>query len=165
MSEITRAPTRISASLATTLATVSLLAVATTGSSPLALAAAGLPLLGLGAFRGFPRAVTFGATLLVAGVLYGGVVGAGPEALLVGVVAAVVAWDVGHYGITLGEQLGREARTSRVETVHLAGSLGVGAITAAVGYGAFVSAAGGLPLAALVFLLIGGVFLVYGLRR
>lgn len=165
MSEITRAPTRLSASLATVLATVSLLAVGTTGGSAFALAAGGLPLLGLGAFRGYPRAITLGATLLVAGVIFGGIAGAGPESLLVGVVAAVVAWDVGHYGITLGEQLGREARTSRVETVHLAGSLAVGAVTAGVGYGAFVTAAGGLPVASLVFLLVGGVFLVYGLRR
>ncbi|MFB6127927.1 MAG: hypothetical protein ABEJ79_11620 [Halolamina sp.] len=165
MSEITRRPPRLSASLATVLATVSLLAVGTTGSTALAAGVAGLPLLGVGAFRGSRRAITYGAVLLVAGTLLGGVAGAGPEALLVGLVAAVVAWDVGHFGVGVGEQLGREARTGRLESVHFAGSLAVGAVTAGLGYAVFLAAGGGQPLVALVFLLVGGVFLVYALRR
>jgi hypothetical protein len=108
--------------------------------------------------------VTLGAVGLFGGVLLAGAQGGGPEALVLGLLGTVVAWDVGEHAVGLGEQLGREATTTRSELVHAAASLAVGAAGATLGYGVFLVAAGGQPTTALVFLLIGVVALAAAVR-
>ena len=46
--------------------------------------------------------------------------------ILLGVGLTIVAWDMAEYAITLGEDVGRSARTYSVTGVHFIGSLGVG---------------------------------------
>lgn len=162
---IERKPATVSRQLGTAAAVV---AVAAAARYSLGGAAAGL--LGLAVFLagvvvGTRRAVSIGAAGLLSGVLYAGVVGAHPVALLVGVGASVFAWDAGGTAIDLGAQLGREADTVKLEAVHAAGSLVVGTAAAAVGYAVFLTAAGGQPVAALFLLLLAGVLLLSTLDR
>ncbi|WP_449289598.1 DUF7519 family protein [Natronobacterium lacisalsi] len=85
------------------------------------------------------------------------------EPTLVGAVATVLAWDRAQAAIDLGEQLGREARTLRLEAVGLASSLVVGLASATVGYAIYVVGSGGQPVSALVLLLLAAVLLTVGL--
>lgn len=124
----------------------------------------GLAVLGLGVAsavpgreRWFVNAGT-GAILLsvfVSGLLYD----ASVLALLAGTAATVVAWDSAEQSINMAEQVGREARTWRVEVVHGGGAVLVAG--AAVGLAAVVNGVGvsGIPLAGLSVLLGAGVVL------
>lgn len=165
MNEIDRSPAVVSTSIAVAAGVVSLLGTALGASIGAAPAIAGLAVLGVGLVRGSRRAVTAGGTLLFGGVLVAGALGASPEPLVVGTLGAVMAWDVGENGISVGAQLGRAADTRRAELVHATASLFVGAVTASVGYGVYLGATSGQPLTALVFLLLGVVVLVSALGQ
>jgi hypothetical protein len=165
VNEIDRSPAVVSTALAVGAGVLSVLASAlgsVVGAIP---GAAGLAVLGVGLVRGSRAAVTGGSGLLFAGVLLAGASGASPEPLLVGTLGAILAWDIGENGIGLGAQLGRAADTRRLEFVHAASSLVVGAVTAGLGYGVYLGATSGQPLTALVFLLVGAVVLVSALDR
>jgi hypothetical protein len=164
VSEITRKPAVVGTSLAVLAGMCSALSVALGSVTGLALAGPGLLALGVGLLTGGRRTLGAGGTLLVGGVLFAGVQGAGPETLLFGLLTAVLAWDVGEHAIGVGEQLGREADTRRVELVHAGASTFVGVVAAGIGYGAYLGATGGQPVTALVFLLLGAVILVSVLR-
>lgn len=165
VNEIDRSPAVLSASLAVVAGLVSLAGSALGASVGAVPAIAGLAVLGVGLVRGRRRAVTAGGALLFAGVVVAGAVGGSPEPLLLGTIGAVMAWDVGENGVSIGLQLGRAANTHRAELVHATASLLVGAVTAGVGYGVYLGAASGQPLTALVFLLLGAVVLVSALGR
>lgn len=163
MKPISRSPARLSAGLSLLLGVVSL-----AGSTPYSWAAVaaggvGIALLGVGVTWGSNRSVTLGAFALFVGTIAAGVQGGPVLPVLVAGTAAVLAWDIGHTGISLGKQLGREAETARVEAVHATASLGAGMATVGVGYALFRLGAGGQPIAALIFLLIAAVFLLSAL--
>lgn len=84
--------------------------------------------------------------------------------LLVGGVAAVLAWDAGEQAVGLGRQLGRRAETYRAEAVHAVGSVvvGVGAVLAGRGVDGIGSP--GLPLSVFALLVIGLVLLAGALH-
>ena len=178
MTEITRAPPRLSGTIALLAGVVSLLGAAVGGfaaglpgtmqTALLASGALGVAFLGAGAFRGVRRHVTYGGLGLLLAVLIAGVGAPGlapPAPLLLGFVGAVLSWDVAEHGIGVGEQLGRETDTARIIAVHAAITLLVGALGAGLGYGFFVAAAGGQPISALVLLLVGALALVAAVRR
>ncbi|WP_224447635.1 DUF7519 family protein [Haloprofundus salilacus] len=165
MSEITRKPALLSVSLSIVGASVCLVAAALSSTTALTAAAAGVVVLAGGLLVGARRVVTAGGLALFAAVVFGGIAGSGPELLLVGLLAAVFAWDVGENGIGIGEQLGRETDTTRAELVHAASTLVVGTVATVFGYGAYRAAGGGQPVTALVFLLLGVVALVAALRE
>jgi len=154
-------------------------AVELAGEPTLALVALVVPLMGLAslllAFAGLGRlravpqraapAAVAAAGLVLAGAAAG--VQAADTGFVFGLVAAgMVVWDVGEHGVGLAAELGRRAPTARVELVHVAASVAVGALayygagwlydaTAGLGApdqtGAFVAlAAAALALAALV---------------
>lgn len=111
------------------------------------------------------RLVSAGLVLLLIGVVLSGLVkGADAAGLLAAVALAVVAWDAGEHAISLGEQLGREARTWPVEAMHVATSGLVGASGAA---GALVLAGlvgtRRIPLGGLVVMLAAVVLLLVAL--
>jgi hypothetical protein len=161
---VTRAVPPLSTALSLAFAAVGLGGVGLASAAGLPFAAVGLVGTAVGLFGASRAWLARGGTLAVAGVLVAGARGAAPEPLLVGLLGAVLAWDVGEHGLGLGEQLGREADTARVEVVHAAASLAVGAGATVVGYGTFLAASGGQPVAALVFLLVGVVGLAAALR-
>lgn len=127
------------------------------------LAAVGLLATLAGLVRGNRIAVDAGCGLLVLGVLASGFDGP-VEPVLVGTLAAVVAWDLATSAIDLGVQLGREANTSRLELVCVFSSLLVGVTTVLVGYTVFLVAASGQPIDAVFFLLAAAVAAVLALE-
>jgi hypothetical protein len=165
VTEVTRAPSLLSLSLSLFAAALSLVAAVLGGGSVgLPASSLGVLLVGVGVFRGSRRVLTYGTAALLLGLVLAGWSGAVPEALVAGALFALVGWDVGEHGIGVGEQLGRESDTTRVELVHAAATTFVGAFTAVVGYGTYRAATGGEPVTALVFLLVGAVALVAALR-
>lgn len=80
-------------------------------------------------------------------------------------VAAALVWDLGENSVSLGRQIGRDARTFWNETVHGFGSLLVGAVSASIVYVAYGYSVGAEPLEAVVFLLVSIVLLVAFLHR
>jgi hypothetical protein len=162
--EITRKPARLSAVLATVAAAVAVLSTLYGGTVALALAALGLPTLGLALLVGYSRAIDLAGLLLLSGVCYGGIGGAPVAAVLLGIVGSTLAWDLANYAFSVGYQLGREARTERVEVLHAAASTGVGVVSAGVGYVLFRSGAEGLPVTTVAVMLLGALALVAVLR-
>jgi hypothetical protein len=153
-----------------------LLAAGAAGVATVALVLAGIPtgagiaavggaVLLAGGLAGRRGVLDWGALVMFGGVLLAGVGGGFPGPLLVALVGTVVAWDAAEHAISVGEQLGRDARTRRVVVVHVAESSLVGAGGAAVGYGVYRLAGGGQPASALVALLLGAVVITWALRR
>lgn len=166
MSErIDRSPARFTSTLSVLAATVATVLVGLGGTFGLLAGILGLLALTGGVVRGSRRAVTLGGVALFVGVLAAGVGNAGPEPLLFGTAAAVLAWDFGEHAITVGEQLGRAAPTERGELAHAAASTFVATSAIAAGYLVYGAATGGQPMAALVLLLVAAVALVSALRN
>ncbi|WP_425499573.1 DUF7519 family protein [Halogeometricum luteum] len=164
MTEITRRPPVAGVSVALAAAALGFAGVGVAAAGALAPAGVGVLVLAVGLFRASRRVVTVGAAALFLGVLYAGARGGAPEPLLLGALGTVVSWDAAEYAVGVGEQLGRDADTTRLTLVHTATTLAVGVVGAAVAYAVFLSVGGGQPVAALVLLLFGVVALVAALR-
>jgi len=160
---VDRRPSRTGAGLALAPALVAALAGGLYTWPALLVGAAGLLGLAVGLVRGSRSAVTLGGTGLFAGAVLAGAEGAPVGPVLVGATAAVVAWDVATTAVSVGEQLGRDAETGRLEATHALASAGVGAVTVGLAYGVYLTGAGGRPVAALLFLLVAAVLLVAAL--
>lgn len=158
-----RRPDRFGVALAGALA---LLAAAATATSLLALPVGfgGALVLVLGTARGSGLAVGLGLAGLLGAVVLAGLFGAGPEALLVGSAAAVLAWDAGAQAVDLGNAMGRAADTSRALVVHTAVSTLVAAVVAVAGYAVFRLAGGTRPVSAVVLLVLGALLIALFLR-
>lgn len=96
--------------------------------------------------------------------------GVAPPFVVAGVVASVLAWDAGEYGVTLGREIGRAADTRGTELVHASGTLAVG-VACALATAGLYAAATAAPVAslptvpfALVGALMGLVVLLAALR-
>lgn len=156
------APTRVSSGI-TLIAGVTVV-LSLGGGIGSAVAVAGVVIIGLGLYNDSRRSVSIGAFLLLLGVIVGGLSGQSPGSLLLAMIATVLAWDVGEHAITVGEQLGRNAPTTRLELTHAIGSAVAGILTAAVGVAIFRFATGGQPIAALVFLLAAALAFVLAIQ-
>lgn len=163
MTAVDRSPAPLSSVLAVGLALLGAVTAATASALGFAAGVLGVAVLAGGVVGGRQGTVSTGALVVLTGVVYAGVLGAPAAAVLLGVVAAAVAWDVGGYAIGVGAQLGRAANTRRLEVVHAAASLGVGLAAAGVGYGVFLLGGGGQPLAALLALLVAVVLVAWAL--
>ncbi|WP_135301990.1 DUF7519 family protein [Haloarcula amylovorans] len=106
------------------------LAVATTRGGPVALLGV-VAVIG-GVVRSHRGAVTVGAAVLALGVLVAGVFGSNTVSLLFGVAAAVLAWDFGHYAVSLDTSLTEDAVTQNAEVVRVAGGTLLAALTVGV---------------------------------
>ena len=163
--EIDRSPTRLSSALAISAAGLAAGTSALSGTVGLAGGAGGFALLSVGVLLGSRRGVTLGATVLLVAAFGGGLLSDAPYLLLPGVIATVLAWDLGEQAINVGEQLGREAGTTHLEATHAAGSTVVGVGAGGLGYGIYLVSSGGQPVTALVFLLLAVVVLTSALRN
>lgn len=107
-----------------------------------------------------------GSVLLFFSVLLGGLVALGPlSTLLVGAVAALLVWDIGENAVSIGEQLGRGAPTTRVELTHLAASLLVGGVAVVAGLLVSDVGAADLSLPSFVVLVVAVVLFGVALRN
>lgn len=163
MNKINRSPTRLSSWVAVSAAFVALGSSGFYSWPALGIGTAGFVLLVVGVVRGMPGGVTIGAFGLFMGAIIAGVRGVPVIPVLISVTTAVLAWDIGGSAISIGNQLGRDADTTRIETVHITASMSVGVVTTGVGYGLYQTGTGGQPVAAVIFLLIAAVLLVEAL--
>ncbi len=162
MSEITRRPAVRSSVAAGAVVLVAVLAAGSQSTSALGFGAVGGLVFAGGLAIGRHRAVDAGALALFFGVVAGGLEVPTVEATIVATVATVVAWDLAHGAIALGDQLGREADTRRLEGIRAVSSLLVGLLSGTAGYATYVLGGGGQPVAAVVLLLIAAVLIVVG---
>lgn len=83
------------------------------------------------------------------------------EIVLTAMLSAVLAWDCGHRALTLGEQLGHDATTIRIEVAHMAASavVGVGSIT--IAYLGAEGFSASYPLISILLLASATVILLY----
>lgn len=129
----------------------------------------GLVLLSAGSLKistdGYARALPIiGTGLLVISVLISGILIGTPQVMLLGATAAaIVAWDVGEQGINLPQQVGRSAKTRRVELLHMAGSVMVGLVAIGVAYGFSRVEFGQFSVTGLFLLLGASVILIVAL--
>lgn len=158
-----RRPPRLSTGIAAAAAAAVALSIA--GAPP----AAGVATLGtvcvtVGLVLPSRRLIELAGAMLGVAVVVGGGLGVDPAPVGIAALAAVVSWDVADHAHDLGQQIGRDARTRRNELAHAGGSLLIGGIAGAVGYGTFLGMAGGQPTTALAFLLCGAIALIAALR-
>ena len=162
---VDRSPARTSQLLAVVAGSVAIGTAALASTNGGLAAVAGVLLVGGGVVRGSRRLVTVGSFVALVGVLFGGLNAAPPELLLPGTIATVLMWDFDEQAINVGEQLGREADTERLELTHAAASTIVAVAAGGVGYGIYLAGAGNQPMTALVFLLVAAVALTSALRN
>ena len=164
MSEPSLGPNRVGSLSAIGIGLLALGAGAPYSALSLLIAAPGLALFAVGALTGRRGAVSFGAIVLFLGIVAAGADGAPVVAVLVGVTATVLAWDLGEHSIGLGEQLGRDADATRNVAVHAVVSLAVGVAAVGGSYSVYSIAGGGLPLTTLILLLLAAIALTAALR-
>lgn len=156
-------PARTSSAFAIAASIVVVVVAATGGAIPSVVAITGLGLVGLAGVTAYRTALTAGSVLLFLAVIFGGIGGLSPLAILIGIGATVFAWDVADHGLDLGRRVGRNARTRTNEFVHAGGSLAIAGLAAGFGFGVSIVISGGQPVTALVFLLLGVVLLASAL--
>ncbi|WP_058365955.1 DUF7519 family protein [Haloparvum sedimenti] len=164
MTEIDRRPPMASVVAGTVFALLSVLACAAASAQGALVATVGLLALVVGLVRASRRALTWSVALYVAGFVVAGLSGADPAPLVAAAVALTLAWDAADHALSLGEHVGRDARSRRNQFVHAGTNALVGLLTGGVAYGTYVAATGGQPVAALVFLLLGAVAVVTAFR-
>lgn len=108
--------------------------------------------------------VRLGAGLVFGTVLAAGLFRAPVSTLLVGGVAAILAWDLGEQSINVGEQLGRRATTWPIEVSHAAASAMIAAGAVVTGHLLAGVGTGGLPLSGLLVLLLAAIALTLSLH-
>ncbi|WP_121740801.1 DUF7519 family protein [Natronorubrum halophilum] len=160
---VTRRPTLILSGVAAAGVLLALLAVGAGTTVGLAVGSVGAVVFVVGLVRVSPPALDTGAVLLFVGLVVGGLEQTAVEPTVIGTMATVVAWDLGHSAVDLGAQLGREAGTSRLEAVHAVSSLTVGLLSGTVGYAVYLVGGGSQPVAAAVLLLLAAVLFTVGL--
>ncbi len=161
---IDRSPTLLSSALA--LAAAVFAATANAGVTVALLTCVpGVVVLAAGLRTGRQVAVTAGTGVLVLGSLVGGTQGGTVLATLVGVAAGLLAFDLGSTAVALGEQLGRETDTVRVELLHAGASSLVGGVFVGAGFAIREVASGGQPLSGVLGLVVAVLVLIAALRR
>jgi len=109
--------------------------------------------------------LTLGTGLVLVGAIITGTYGAVPPSLmLVSIGAAVLGWDVGQYGIVVGEQLGRQTRSRRIQVIHAATSAVVIGVISAVAYLVYLFAGSGRPAQAVALVVLGVIVLGWVFR-
>lgn len=164
MNRIDRGPAQLSSVVAGCIGIISFGVSAFYSWPALGIGAVGLVLVFVGLVRGLYSTVTIGAFGLFVAAILAGIQSTAAGPVLVSVTAAVLAWDIGSNAISIGAQLGREADTRRLETVHVLASTGVGVITSSIGYGLYLTGTSDQPITALFFLLIAAFLLLESLR-
>lgn len=129
-----------------------------------ALGLVGLAVVTAGTARGSRRVVTAGGLAQFAGVLVAGIAGVSAGLLLLGAAASVVAWTTGQHAVGLARQLGRDAPVHRSVLAHVASATLTTLSVGTLALGAFRFAEATVPAAAVAFLLVGGVVLLFALR-
>lgn len=144
--------------------------VAALTSAPFALLALPLGIGGAGMIAGGLWVVgkrtwiSIGTASLFLSVIVAGGLGTPVEYLLISMIGVAMAWDLGHNAIGLGRQMGRHSRTRRNELIHGAATMIITLAAASIGYGVYLVAGDGHPVAAVGAMSLGLVFMFWALR-
>jgi len=160
---VTRAPTRLSRRLSLVAAVTVTLLSGLVSVAALGLGLAAAVVLWGATLDGRQGLVDLGGLVLLVATVVAGTVAPVPVTLAC-TVGTVVAWDLATNAVELGEQLGREADTTRAEVTHALATAGVGVVLAALAYGVYAVAGGGQPVGAVIALLVGALALLSALR-
>ncbi|ERJ05806.1 hypothetical protein HLRTI_002199 [Halorhabdus tiamatea SARL4B] len=117
-----------------------------------------------GTARGSRRVLGLGTLLELAGGVLAGAASLPAGLVLVGIVGAVLGWDIGEQSINAAQQLGSDAVVVRSVVVHAAASTLVGAVSIGLVYTTYLVATGGQPLAVLAAFLVGGGLVLLAMR-
>lgn len=161
---VSHGPTRIGGAIALV---AGLVAVLLSAVSLLGLLMGVFGLIGLAAglfVLGSRRLASLGVGIIFAGVIATGVMGTDEVTLVLGGLAAIVAFDATQNAFSVGHQLSLETETWRGEAVHAAGTVAVGVITAVFVFAIYLLSGGEFAPVALLFLLGGTVFLIWAIR-
>lgn len=110
--------------------------------------------------------VKAGAGGLFLSVVLAGLFRAAPMGtLLIGMAGTIVAWDAGEHAIDVGRQLGRGARTRRLDLAHVGATAVVGGAGVLVGHAVDGVQAGELSLSAFAVLFLALIALTVALHR
>ncbi len=163
--EVTHSPTTLSSAAAVVAALFG--ALAGGAVSLLALLFCLLGVVGIaGSLFGIEsrRGVSVGVAVLFFGVLLGGLLGNSGPFLIVATIGTILAFDLGHNAFSLGEQMSDDTSTSRGELVHAAASLLIGLVASVVTYLIYLLSASGVTTAALTFVLLAAIALIWTFR-
>jgi hypothetical protein len=163
VTEFEARPPTVAVAPAAVAAAVALLP-ALASAAALSLGAAGAMLLVFGAHQGARRFVSLGAAVLAVGVVYAASTGLDPAFTLVGGVGTVVAYDAAEHAVSLGVDVGRDARVGQSVLVHTFSTAALSTLVAAVTLVVYTFGPRRLPVTALLTLLLGGTLLAYVLR-
>lgn len=165
--EVVRAPSRLGQVVALVAAAVGVVLTAPFAALALPFAVAGLAVVAGSLFVAHSRGwLSVGVGLILLGAIISGGYGAVPvELMLVGVAAALLAFDVGQYTIGVGEQLGRQAPTRRLEVTHATASAIALTVASAFVYAVYLFAGDGRPASAVALSVIGAILLMWVYRR
>lgn len=165
--EVVQAPSRFVKAVAIGAAVVGVGLTAPFALLALPFAVAGLALVAGSLVVVYSRGwLSVGVGLILLGAIISGGYGAVPaELMLVGVAAALLALDVGQFGIGVGEQLGRQAPTRRLEITHTTATVIVLTVASAFVYIAYLTAGGGRAASAVALSVIGAIVLMWVFRR
>jgi len=169
MTELTHLPTRRAGAIALASAVVAALAGGVGSTTGLAIGLIGVGFIAFGLTRTRLFTFDFGALFLFGGVLHSGLETGLIEVTLVGTIATILAWDLGHTARDLGVQLGRETDTARLELARFVGSVTVAVASAGFGYAIFFAAQGLESTTALAAMILAALFATFalssGIRR
>lgn len=163
--EVVHEPARLSAGLACVAA---LLAVLT--SAPASALAMVVGLFGFGGFAVGLFAVRswllvgISTAVIFASVIVSGLFGNETVLVVISTFATILAFDYGQNAFSVGTQLTAATETTRGEIVHAATSAIGGTITVAITIAVYLIVGGEQSIAALVFLLLASVLLVWTIR-
>lgn len=146
MTDVERSPARTSSWFAVGSGAVVVLSCGIWGWSSAVLSLVGMGALLAGLYRASREPLGVALACFTLAGITATALGAPIEVVLVAVVAAVLAWDTGERAVTLGEQLGRAAVTTRIEVVHAAATSLVGVCSVGVGYALYVETSPSYPL-------------------
>jgi 4-hydroxybenzoate polyprenyltransferase len=165
--EVVHAPSRLGQVVALVAAVIGVGLTAPFAALALPFSVAGLAIVAGSLFVASSRGwLSVGVGLLLLGAIIAGGYGAVPvEFMLVGVAAALLALDVGQFGIDVGEQLGRGTRTRRLEITHATATVIALTVASAFVYAVYLFAGEGRPASAVALSVIGAIVLMWVYRR
>ena len=169
MTELTHLPTKRAGAISLASAVVAAAAGGAGSATGLAIGLIGVGFIAFGLTRTRLFTFDFGGLFLFGAVLHSGLETGLIEVTLVGTVASVLAWDLGHTARDLGVQLGRETDTTRLEHARFVGSVAVAVTSAGLGYAIFFAAQGVESTTALAAMIVAVLFATFalssGIRR
>lgn len=163
--ELSQRPAGRSAIVPAVVGSFAVVASAAAGILAALVTVGGIVVLVAGVLSASHRIVDAGGFVALLGFLVGALGDASAVPVVLGVTAAVVAWDAAGNAVSLGRQLGRGADTVRVEALHVLTSAAVGLGGAVLGLLLFGVGPTRQPVTTLFVLVLAAAALVAALNR